>query len=223
MLVKNIWLNTFLWAWGAFNLFLTVISLLDGEPSLLLMTIIWIGGVGGFCYTQCARLTKLLPALKPRWRFLLLAMVMAIAEEVIVTLLGGGLGGHTDSLVVDLANTVPLFFFWSIGWWMLINRFSFTMREALWLGALHGWIFEMLYSGIAFYNPFGAILFFPMFAAVYAIILYLPLLTVQRILRQGQSTPLRLGLALALPFLIIPPIILVLVLGEAIFPSLYPF
>lgn len=223
MLTKNIWVNTFLWAWGAFNLFLTIISLLDGEPSLLLMTLIWVGGIGGFCYVQRARLANLLPNLKPRWRFLLLALVMAITEEIIVTLLGGGLGGQTNNLAVDLANTVPLFLFWSIGWWLLINRFTFTIREALWMVALHGWIFEMLYSGIVLYNPIGAILFFPMFAAVYTIILYVPFLGVSNILKQGSTNPLRFGLAFALPFIMIFPIIFVLVIGSALWPNLFPF
>jgi len=89
--------------------------------------------------------------------FVLVAITLAVFEEVLVYSLGGGLQGKAESLSHDLILTVPVIVGFVVGWFISLKEQPWS-ETGLYLGAgLHGFVLEFLMTGLIF-NPVAVLL-----------------------------------------------------------------
>ena len=79
--------------------------------------------------------------------YLLLIFVLATLEETLVFLNGGGLGGKATSLTQDLFLAVPVFVGIALGILILDHWIPLTNGEIFVLGAIQGFLVELVISG----------------------------------------------------------------------------
>ncbi|WP_238516210.1 hypothetical protein [Thermococcus gammatolerans] len=83
----------------------------------------------------------------PGFTYLLAVLLMALFEETLVTLNGGGLGGRATGLAHDLTIAVPVFVGVGTGFY-LAHRMAPMSRGAFFLfGALFGFFIEIVLNG----------------------------------------------------------------------------
>jgi hypothetical protein len=81
------------------------------------------------------------------WLYLPVVFVLAIIEETIIYLNGGGLGGAALSLQHDLLLAVPVFLGIGIGIYILHFWKKLYSGEFFLLGAIQGFIIEIIFTG----------------------------------------------------------------------------
>jgi hypothetical protein len=84
---------------------------------------------------------------KFNWLYLPVVFVLAIIEETIIYLNGGGLGGAALSLQHDLLLAVPVFLGIGMGIYILHFWKKLYAGEFFLLGAIQGFIIEIIFTG----------------------------------------------------------------------------
>ncbi|ASA76964.1 hypothetical protein CDI07_01160 [Thermococcus sp. 5-4] len=83
----------------------------------------------------------------PGFTYLLAALLMALFEETLVTLNGGGLGGKATSLAHDLTIAVPVFMGIGTGLYLAHRIAPMSRGEFFLFGALFGFFVEIILNG----------------------------------------------------------------------------
>jgi len=83
----------------------------------------------------------------PGFTYLLAVLLMALFEETLVTLNGGGLGGRATSLVHDLTIAVPVFMGIGTGLYLSHHMAPMSRGEFFLSGALFGFFVEIVLNG----------------------------------------------------------------------------
>ncbi|AEK72847.1 hypothetical protein GQS_04730 [Thermococcus sp. 4557] len=83
----------------------------------------------------------------PGFAYLLAVFLMALFEETLVTLNGGGLGGRATSLAHDLTISVPVFVGIGTGLYLAHRIVPMSRGEFFLFGAIFGFFIEMVLNG----------------------------------------------------------------------------
>jgi hypothetical protein len=142
--------------------------------------------------------------------FAILAVAISSGEEVLCWALGNRIANPV--LWKDLVVVNGTWLVWYASWYFILSkRFAYQEKEALFLAACTGILYEYISSGAFWANPAGIVLGAPLAAVVYAALFILPMQLVdfsgkdEKPLKYVESPflPYLLSFAVALPLVIL--------------------
>lgn len=204
MNTKSVWSIIAIW----FSVSIIVFSL-EKMWSIVLYAISFGVVYGGFVYKIRNRIKKGIESSRFNnfFGFIIVAVLVSIAEEVYVYALGNQIA--IPNILLDIIVVPTEWAVWFAFWYLLLSqKYKFTESEALLTAGLTGILYEYVGTGFFMSNPIGFFLSIPLAVVVYSAIFVLPM---QFIDFSGKKDGIsKYVVSVGLPYLFTIPIALII-------------